>query len=245
MAETESQIELNQNEKALWESVALNDDNSEARERLIRNYTPLVKGIAARLYTRRIDDIADFGDYMQYGLIGLMESIDRYDPQSNASFKTYASYRIAGSILNGLEKVSEYRTQHAHRSKLLKERLESINSDKSDDLFADLVNSAVYIALGYMLDDANNEKAPDLLLQGKNYSSTEMKHIQQQLKFIIEKLPLKEAMVVKYHYFHYVGFDDIGDILGLSKGRVSQLHKGALQHIREIFDDENRLDILY
>lgn len=245
MAETKSQPESSQSERMLWESIAQDSDNSEARDRLVQDYTPLVKGIAARLYTRRIDEIADFGDYMQYGLIGLIESIDRYDSNSNASFKTYASYRIAGSILNGLEKASEYRTQHAHRSKLLKERMDSFAREKTDDLFADLVSSAVYMALGYILDDANKEKAPDNLLQGKNYTSTEMKHIQQQLKYIIEKLPLKEAMVVKYHYFHYMAFEEIGDILGVSKGRVSQLHKGALQHIREIFDDDNGLDILY
>lgn len=232
-------------ELELWEQVASDDGNQEARDRLIHDYTPLVKAIAAKLYTRRIDDIADFDDYMQYGLVGLIESVGRYDTNSNASFKTYASYRIVGSILNGLEKTSEYRTQHAHKTRLVKERVESISEGSSDDLFVHLVDSTIYMALGYILDDVQRDNAPENLIQGRNYTSTEMRIIQQQLKHIIEKIPLKESAIVKYHYFHYVSFEEIGEILGLTKGRVSQLHKSALQHIREIFEEESGLDILY
>src|SRR5438128_2076815 len=78
------------------------------RARLVTTYLPLTHGIAARLFGQRSNDSVAFEDYLQYGRVGLLEAIDRFDPaRGEASFTTFAGYRIRGSILNGLEKATE------------------------------------------------------------------------------------------------------------------------------------------
>lgn len=238
--------ELETAESRLWD-LYVESNSNDIKEKLASKYAYLVKQIAGKLYKRRSDEIADYEDYLHYGFVGLLEAIDRYNPHQDTSFKTFANYRIFGAILNGIEKVSEARTQYAQRSRLIKERVQSISyNDNEKDLFSELVNTAIHLALGYLLDEAANaENKEEHYLDGKAYNSDEIAQMQIQLKHIVEKLPCDEKVIIQYHYFHYVSFEELGDILGVTKGRVSQLHKSAIVRIREIFESEASLDKLY
>ena len=72
------------------------------RDRLVTRYLPYARAIAARMYSRRGGQDFEFDDYLQYASLGLMECVDRYQPGLGASFKTYATTRMAGSILLSL-----------------------------------------------------------------------------------------------------------------------------------------------
>src|SRR5215471_18654727 len=65
-----------------------------AREELVQCYMPLARAAAARLFGSRIDESTPFADYLQYARLGLLEAVDRYDPQREASFETFSTYRI-------------------------------------------------------------------------------------------------------------------------------------------------------
>lgn len=216
------------------------------RDKLIERYRSLVEKLAGYHYARRIEDDVDYEDFVQLGYAGLIESIHRYKPNSNAGFETFASYRVKGSILNGLAKMSEKREQIEYRNRVRKERLKSLagrdTGVNKTDVFDELVDVALGLAVGFMLEDAslveNEEKG---VLDG-GYSSAQYSSVRSSLVSQVELLPENEKLVVYYHYFQGLKFDEVASSIGLSKGRVSQLHKKALATLKVSLCSDVSLD---
>jgi RNA polymerase sigma factor for flagellar operon FliA len=231
-------------EKLLWDSFLAHSDH-DARKTLIEKYTSFVKIIAASIYSQRNDDEVDFEDYLQYGMIGLIESIDRYKPEKGAVFRTFATYRIRGSILNGLTKSTERHEQNAYRTKLRKERLNSITTDyktRKDSLFSELVEVALGMAICYMLEDTGLVQDPSKVVIGQDEEASELALLKLRLVESVKTLPERERLIVEYHYFKHADFNELSDILGVTKGRVSQIHKRALALLRDRLGGWSSLD---
>jgi len=235
-------------ETQLWRLVRADKDET-ARSHLIEYYVPIARRIAAGLYADRPDDEVEFGDYMQYALLGLVEAVDRFDPGRGASFRTFATYRIRGAVLNGIEKATERREQSAFRHRFLKDRLDSLaNADagsQGGDLFAEMVELAVGLALGYMLEDSGLVTDSSKGAQDAPYARQAIAQMQRQVKQLVDTLPDRERRVVIYHYFYYVRFEDLAHLMGVTKGRVSQIHKRALSVLRESLQRSSQLDASY
>jgi len=231
-------------EAALWRRYVSTRDRG-AREQLICRHMETAKKIAATLYANRVNDMVDFGDYLQYARVGLIEAVDRYDPAHKASFSTYATYRIRGSILNGIEKTSEKAAQHAQRQRALRERSRSLREgiERPSDAFTTMVDVAISLALGYLLEEsgiwrpAGDDRAND------PYRSLEFKRLVERMGLIVKALPEREQLIVRYHYFEQMEFVAISEVLGVSKGRISQLHRRALNLIREAYQTLDRFDL--
>lgn len=222
-------------EEQLWQRWREQGEQS-ARERLIELHLPLARMTAARLYRKRFSDDVEFGDFFQFAVVGLIESVERFDARHGIKFATFASARLQGAVLDGLADMSEWRQQASVRRRSARERIESLDADGApQDVFARLARVAVGLAIGFMLEGsgmvAEDEAATAAVEQG--YSNQELRQLRRQLHGLIEQLPHKEKMIVKYHYLHQCTFDSVATILGVSKGRVSQLHKRALELLRE------------
>lgn len=235
-------------EDRLWQEFRVSDDNVEdKRWALVEYYLPTVHKIAAREYAKRIDNVVEFNDYMHTAVVGLIESIDRYDYERGVPFMAYASHRIQGAISNEVGKWSERREQLAWRRRVQKDRVRSLSetdaSRPDNDAFEELVDVAIGLALGYMLQDSGMLH-DDALTQSMDavYESDLVANVRRQLEQIIEELPSKERTIIRYHYFNQINFTDIADLLGLTKGRVSQLHKRALDLLRQKFEDKQTLN---
>lgn len=230
---------------SLWEDF-WRDRDIATRDKLIEHYKSLVEKLAGYHYARRIDDDVDYDDLIQLGYTGLIESIHRYDPNSNAKFETYASYRVKGSILNGLVKMSEKREQIECRSRIRRDRLQSLRSEKKSSnqagTFDELVNIAVGLAVGFMLEDASLFQNEEQESTDKGYSSIQYSNLRSSLVSKIESLPDKEKMIIYYHYFQGLKFEEVASAIGLTKGRVSQLHKQALNTLQLCFSSGVGLD---
>ena len=87
--------------KSLWRQFSTNKDDKALRDRLILTYAPLVKYVAGRLGSG-LPAHVDEGDLVSYGLLGLIGAIERYDPERDVKFETYAIARIKGSIIDEL-----------------------------------------------------------------------------------------------------------------------------------------------
>lgn len=235
-------------ELALWELVKERKDQA-ARHTLIEYYTFLAKRSAASLYAHRPDNEVEFADYMQYAVVGLIESVDRYDPSQKVPFSAFAKYRIRGSVLDGIEKLSERRMQISYRSRVRKERLESINqgkeSSKKEDLFAEMVDLTISLAIGFMLEDSGIVQSHNKSTDDTAYREKNLAQVKHRLSTIVTELPERECLIIRYHYFYHVGFEELSDILNISKGRVSHLHKRALEQIRERLGGDEALDNYY
>lgn len=222
----------------LWRQFIEHRD-SATRVALIERYMQVAQRIAASMFVRRPFRELEFADYLQSARIGLLEAIDRYDPERGASFATYAGYRIKGAILNGIESSSELTAQSAQRMHAIKERATSVHTGSSEtageDQFARLAQTAIDLALGYVLEDIglNNDEARDEA--NDVYCVFELKQIRDRLLRIVEALPEREQGIIRGHYFEHQDFAVLAERLGLTKGRVSQLHARGLTMLREAY----------
>ncbi|HEY8880059.1 MAG TPA: sigma-70 family RNA polymerase sigma factor, partial [Roseateles sp.] len=120
-------------------------------------YTPLVRRLAARAYSRRIGGELEYADLVQMGMVGLLEAIDRYTPARGVRFETFATYRVEGAILNGLPSYSELQRQLALRRELARERAQSLREQtetRDRSALERLADLAISLALGFALEDS-------------------------------------------------------------------------------------------
>jgi RNA polymerase sigma factor for flagellar operon FliA len=250
-------------ERSLWEEYG-RTRQPETRQRLVRRYMDMTHRIAAHLFSRRVGNAVAFDDYLQNGRVGLLEAIDRYDPAREASFATFAGYRIRGAILNGLEQTTELAAQAAQRRhSRLRERAHSIeirdlrsgdhpsleraSADAESDgtqleRFAGMVDMTILLAMGYVLED-NGEWNAAGASAADPYRSVQLEAMRTRLIRLVDALPERERLIVRYHYFEHMEFQAIGEVLEVSKGRISQLHARALQLIREGYEALEEFDL--
>lgn len=222
-------------EAQLWR--ATRSGSAEAREALFSRYAAFARQIAARHFRDRTGGDLDLQEFRQLAYAGLLEAIDRFDPDRGVPFRGYAARRIAGSVLDGIAHVSELREQIAFRNRLRSDRVRSLairDADQlsSSDAMRALAEIATGLAIGFMLDsglmasEETADRAPSA------YEGLAWKETVQRLRVALDELPDREQLIIRQHYLHGVAFDLIADLLGLSKGRVSQLHKGAIGRLR-------------
>ncbi len=234
-------------EEDLWDRFVRERDAS-ARTRLIERYVPFARILAAKLYAGRRVKETEFEDYLHYAVLGLIEAVDKFDPGRSVLFRTFAAHRIQGSVLNNVERLSERDEQLALKGRLRRQRLESLREGEKEGaraskLFEELAEVAIGLALGYMLEGSGMYMAPEDSRTQDVYSGHELKQLRATVQAIVEVLPERERDVIKYHYFHSLGVEEIADILGLSKGRISQIHRQALRSLRELHAKAAKLNL--
>lgn len=225
-------------EAALW-SAFKDQGSAEARERLFAIHLPFARRVAGRDFRDRGGADIEFSDLFQFACEGLLEALDRYDPARAVPFESYAVRRISGSVLDGISKATEVREQISFRSRVKRERARSLAAAGTDrlptaDAMQALIDLAVGLALGFMLEGSGAyvaDNQPDH--RPSAYESLAWKELAQRLGREIGGLPDRERLIVRSHYLNGVSFDHVAVLLGLSKGRVSQLHRTALGLLRE------------
>jgi RNA polymerase sigma factor for flagellar operon FliA len=237
-------------EAALWKSYDASREDS-VRERLVQAKLPFAKIIAAKVYAGRHHDEFEFNEYLQFAVVGLMESIDRFDPERGANFGTYAGRRMIGAILSGLEKLSEKQQQISFRQRLISERVASLKPESKPDiasfeqLFSCLADVGFGLALGYMLDGSGMIDEGERSAVASQYDRLEMKQLQQRIRHMLTTLPEMEQRVIRYHYLQNMPFQEIAARCALTKGRISQLHRNALALLGEEIRQTRRCDVAW
>ena len=242
-------------EAALWGRLRETGD-LVARAEIASLYLPFARMVAATCFARRIDDDIPFGDYHQWAIVGMMESIDRFDPAREARFKTFASPRMRGRILDGLDGASEKRRQVAVRRRLLAERVAAARTSaapaegKGEDgagssLFAYLAEVGIGLALGRMLEDTAmfDDGTQQASVPDRAYAQAELLQLRRQLHRLLERLSPQERVVVQSHYLNGELFEDVARRMGLTRGRISQLHRSALARLRAMLAESRFCDL--
>lgn len=226
-------------EASLWRSLREHADET-ARCTLIGRYMPFAKMIAAMVYGQRINRTDDFDDYLQLARVGLLEAMDRFDPARGVQFKTFAARSIRGSVLDGIVLLTEQHGQAHARARALAARTESVShqgeSAPGQDLFKYLADVGMGLALGFMLEGTglvevaglHSATGPDPM-----YGAVELKQARRRLHGLIGDLPPQERKVIHHHYLQGLPFEEVADAMGLTKGRISQIHRKALVTLRD------------
>ena len=224
-------------EASLWRRLRFENDVS-CRERIFERYQSLARSIAVSEFRRRPSYGLERTDFLQLAFGGLLEAVDRFDPLRGAPFSAYARRRIRGSISDGIARSSESGAQYNHARRLETERLRSLDAPaalQGKDAIAQLSDIAIALAIGLVVQSSRRSSDPralDLVEVGA-YESVAWREVELTVLQEIDRLPPIEQTILKQHYLQEMAFKDIALLLGVSKGRVSQLHRAALARLRE------------
>lgn len=217
-------------EAALWRRFR-ETRTSRLREGLFGRYHAFAR-LLARRQARRSGVAPDVRqDLEQLAYSGLLEAIERFDPTRDRPFRAFAASRITGSMLDGLAQLDESRAQLRFRRRVERERLASLGSTattqgrSATEELADLVGE---LALGLMLDAQRRGQSGFGGRSDSGFDSLAWRQTKALLAERVEALGDPEKTVVRQHYQYDLLFSQIAAMLGLSRGRISQIHKSAL-----------------
>ncbi|MCT4585468.1 MAG: FliA/WhiG family RNA polymerase sigma factor [Peptostreptococcaceae bacterium] len=240
------------NKYSLWE-LYFEEKNKEKKEKLkqeiILEYVNLVKIISGRLYNFYGSNI-DYEDLVSYGIIGLIDAIDKYDLSKNIKFETYASIRIRGAIIDEIRNLDWIPRSIRQKSKMIKEvykKYENLNGKEPtvEQLSKELnktipeVNKILEEVNIYNVVSLEEEISDNLKIQIEDKSeemnpeaSLMKKDMINRLKTSVKKLKEREQMIINLYYFEELTYKEIGNILEISESRVSQIHSKAIIRIK-------------
>ena len=233
---------------ALWDDWTTRRDDA-ARHRLVSHYSRFTRILAAHAFSNRFSTELEFDDYLQFAMLGLLEAVDRFDSTRGVPFEAYASRRINGAVLSGVETLSEKQAQISARSQARKDRARSLAADAAPgtsapaDPLQRLADIAVGLALGVMLEGATVYVSGDPTDSSHTpYDRVEIAQLRARLRRLVDQLPEQERRVLHHHYYQQVPFEEIARTACLTKGRISQIHHSALRRLRQLSaDDDNVL----
>ena len=229
-------------ERELWdacrEGSGSDDAAVAARQALFSRYLPVARRVAWRFKRDHAAMSVEIAELVQLASVGLLEAIDRFKPELAVPFRYYCTRRIAGAIAEGIGKLSEVNQQITTRRRMERERLRSLREQGREPQSLDeklklIGEIAAELAVGIMLEDSAMYVADERDPAKDAYETLAWKQAIRHVVQTLEGLPERDRSIVRLHYLEGVPFEQIARLMGLSKGRISQLHKQALGLLRK------------
>ena len=224
----------------LWDSFRA-DPDVETRNRLVLQYSPLVKYVAGRLRTR-LPESVEYADLVSDGIIGLMEAIERFDPGRGLSFQTFAVPRIRGAMVDALRaldwvprSVRDKVRQVEEAQRTLETRLGRLPEDP--EIAAELGISVRALREIYARVAVTGVATMEDLELADDLSAAAAEEIEDEqakaaLLGVVGELPERDQVIIALYYFEGFTLAEIGRVLGVTESRVSQLHSRATMMLR-------------
>ncbi len=241
-------------EKELWQEYR-KTKNPEIREYFVIKYSPLVKYVAGKVAIGMPQQV-EFEDLVSYGAFGLLDAIEKYDPERDIKFKTYAMTRIRGSIFDELRNIDWVPRTLRQKAKQLEEAIITlenklghsvddeeiakemgISNQELQELFSKISGASV-ISLNdvwYTGDDNDQVSFIDTIESPESLNPEniiEKEEIRSVIVEAIKQLPDKEKKVIVLYYYEDLTLKEIGEVLEVTESRVSQLHTKAILRLR-------------
>ncbi len=232
------------------------DGDRRARERLVVAYSPLVKYVAGRTAAGLPPHVEE-ADLISYGLVGLISAIERFDPSREIKFETYAITRIKGAIIDELRSMDwvprsvrarareieransklEHRLQRAPTDAELAAELGIGEQELQDSLLAISHSSIAALDELWSVSDSSGDQvslmdtledpgAPDPA------RALDVGDMKDRIADAIARLPEREKLVIALYYYENLTLREIGEVLGVTESRISQLHTKAVLRLR-------------
>lgn len=229
--------------------------DKEIKKQLIEHYVNLVKIVAGRMYNFYGSKI-EYDDLLGYGILGLIDSIDKFDISKNIKFETYAQIRIKGAIIDNIRKLDWIPRSLRKKSKDVQNAIFSLEnklgrSPTNHELARELEISLSELEI--LLSDIstfNVSSLEEVLITKGDYSSElqqdksmpeeiyEEKEIKELLASSIDSLSKNEKIVISLYYYEELTYKEIGHVMELSESRISQIHSKAILKIKNFLAKE-------
>jgi len=241
-------------EDELWQRYRKTKDPA-IRETFIKQYAPLVKYVAGKVAIGMPHNV-EFDDLVGYGVFGLMDAIDKYDPEKNVKFKTYAVTRIRGAIFDELRQIDWVPRSVRQKTREIESVISSLEAQlgrtASDHEAAGALgmDEAEYLKTIQKISGTSILSLNDVWFSGDENDKisigdsiespsslnpdviVEKDEIRRVIVEAINELPDKEKKILVLYYYEDLTLKDIGRVLEVTESRVSQLHTKAIMHLR-------------
>jgi len=238
----------------LWKAFLERRDPS-AREGLVMAYLYLVKYVAGKIAIG-LPSYVDSQDLFGAGLLGLMQALDKFDPERNIKFETYAIPRIRGAMLDELRSQDWLPRSIRKKAKRLEQAYEEVETRlgraATDEEIArhmgiplpdyyDLVDEVCLTTLISLDREISNSSEGLYSIVGEELQAAaehdpsavvEEKEIREVVRRTLDGLPEKERAVLSLYYYEDMTLKEIGEVLGISESRVCQVHTKAVMRLR-------------
>jgi RNA polymerase sigma factor for flagellar operon FliA len=241
------------NNVAMQKTREMGPASDSHRETIIQEFAHVVKAMAYRL-AYRLPAYMDAEDLVSVGIMGLMDAMDKYDPNREAKFKTYAEFRIRGAMLDEIRSMDWIpRSVHERVSLLQRTHTRLLNRlgrpPTDEEIAAEMNLSPAELdeflvrsrgAVLVSLDDINLHEpdGPKILdMLADTHQSDPLATIlndqeRGRVADAIQELPEKERLVLTLYYFEELTMKEIGGILTITESRVCQIHTKAILHLK-------------
>lgn len=243
-------------EAEYWERWMLNRD-PDAGNLLVEKYTPLVTYHVQRISASLPKNVSR-DDIMSLGLQGLFDALTKFEPARDLKFDTYASFRIRGTIIDGLRKEDWLSRSSRERTKKLQQKIDKLEQEYMRHVTAEEIAEhlevpvetvyetmhAQYFSNILSLDEKiqdDNEEQPFTIRDDREKTPEEdlvMNELLADLTEKIQNLNENEQLVISLFYKEELTLTEIGEILSLSTSRISQIHSRALFKLRKLLAPE-------
>ena len=238
----------------LWERYE-HKKSPRVRDALIVHYSPLVKFVASRVAVG-LPQSVEHADLVSYGMFGLIDAIDKFEPGRGFKFETYAMSRIKGAILDELRSIDWVPRSVRAKSRSLERAYAKLESrdgraPTDEELAAELgvtpeqlhqTVSQISVAGVAALDEIlsiGGERGESLTLgdtiadsSGGPMGEFEVAELRQMLGQAINGMPEREKIVLTLYYYESLTLSEIGRVLGVTESRVCQIHTKAVHQLR-------------
>jgi RNA polymerase sigma factor FliA len=247
--------------RELWRRYK-SDGDGRVRERLVVAYSPLVRYVAGRTAAGLPSHIEE-ADLISYGMVGLITAIERFDLSRDIKFETYAIMRIKGAIIDELRSLDwvprsvrsrareveranaklEHALQRAPTDTEIAAELDISVEELNESLVA--ISHASMVALDELwsvsdssgdqvslMETIEDSRAPDPA------KALDMGDLKDRIAESIARLPEREKLLIALYYYENLTLREIGDVLGVTESRVSQLHTKAVLRLRSRMQEE-------
>ena len=237
----------------IWKEYKKDQTNQELRNRLIERFLPLVRYNAERVWAKLPEGV-DLNDLISAGVFGLMDAIDAFDLERGVKFETYCVPRIRGAMLDELRTMDWVpRLVRSKASKLEAARKQteaqlgrppsdielaqkmSLSTVEFDKLKseASAVNLVSLNKKWYETDSYKDVREIDILEDGKGEDPTKGIQKRDLMKLVTRGLNRNERLIVILYYYEELTMKEIGNTLGLSESRVSQMHSSIVARLKD------------
>lgn len=183
------------------------------RKQIISNYINLVHYVIHRSKFIKLD-VVERNDFFQFGILGLVEAIDRFNPDLGIKFETYAIQRIRGKIIDELRKLQiKPRTNLSEENGVAYQNVSLYQQIESEE--------------GFLLHEIISADIPE------PFNSLEEDEQQLVLFNMLKDLPEREQLVITLYYIENLNFQEIAEVLNLTISRVSQMRRQIIYNLRK------------
>jgi RNA polymerase sigma factor for flagellar operon FliA len=245
-----------------WEALeagttAWNDFAPGEQENIVRHYAPKIRFLALRLKVK-LSRAVELSELISAGTLGLMEALGKFRPKLGIRFETYAENRIRGAMLDELRKLDWFPRSLRQRVRRLdglmreyeqkcgrrptEEELQSMTGFDLKDIRQGLEALQNQFCLSLDMVQENLPQEPGLVSEGEPFRNTAAQEMTERVAGLIDTLTPREKLVLSLYYSEELNMRETAAVMGITEGRVSQLHSQALCRLRRGFQQQYGID---